>query len=53
MSETERDTDHARLERYFTERTRAQAQTVQASIASRFRVVDPARCMVEYEVSNR
>lgn len=54
MSETERDADQApRLERYLTERTRAQAQAVQASIASRFRAADPAHCEAEYEVANR
>ncbi len=54
MSETERGADEAlRLERYLTERTRAQAQAIQASMASRSRAPDPAHCEAEYEVSNR
>ena len=54
MSETERDADEAlRLERYLTERTRAQALAIQASIASRFRAAAPAVCEAEYEVADR
>ena len=54
MSETERDADQAlRLERYLTERTRAQAQTIQASIAARFRAAQPARSEAEYEVADQ
>ena len=53
MSETERDAEHARLERYLAERTRAQARTIQASIAARFRAAEPVRCEAGYEVSSR
>lgn len=54
MSETERDADEAaRLERYLAERTRAQARTIRASIAARFRAADPARCEAGYRVADR
>lgn len=54
MSETERVADEdARLERYLAERTRAQARTIQASIAARFRAADPARCEGGYRVADR
>ena len=54
MTDTERDADEAlRLERYLAERTRAQAQAIQASIASRFRAAQPACSEAEYEVADR